>query len=227
MRVPLIPPPDPRLLRRLYVKEQLGSGEIGERLGIPRSSVQWWLKTYKVPLRSRSEAAKIRQSRKPPEQMRQQLLEAQKKITPEGRQRQASAISGPREPWSDEVRAKHAYRQTPAYRQRLSEIQKGDKAHNWQGGTTPEEDRRMHGWEWRRRRAECYARDGWICLDCDRHCLSGAKSKQDPGRRIQAHHLRSRRDGGGDELENLVTLCVTCHQKREAKGRNLRKKEQQ
>lgn len=147
-----------------------------------------------------------------------QLREAQKQITFEGRRRQGVAISGPREPWSDEVHAKHTYRQTPEYRAQQAAFQKGEKSKNWRGGQTPAMQAHINTWEWRQRRAECYQRDGWLCQECGCHCLNGRQAKANPKRRIQAHHIVSRRNGGGDELGNLVTLCLSCHHKREAKG---------
>lgn len=216
MRKRILEPLDRTALRRLYIKETLGSGDIAEKLGVSRARVQYWLKAYGIPQRSRSEAAKLREARPEFAATRtKQLIEAQKKITPEGRRRQALAISGPREPWSAETRAKHAYRSDPEYRQRLSEAQKGAKAHNWKGGVTPELVAQLNTWEWRERRKECYERDGWLCQDCGCHCFNGRQAKADPKKRIQAHHIKARRDGGTDDLSNLVTLCSSCHQKRE------------
>jgi len=43
----------------------------------------------------------------------------------------------------------------------------------------------------------------------DRHCCRA------PGcghtRFLEVHHIRSRADGGGNDLENLITLCSACH----------------
>lgn len=209
-------PPSKRDLRRMYVTEQLGSGDIAKRVGIPRSSVQHWLRVYGIPQRTKSESAKLRE--KKPETIevrRKQLLESQAKITPEGRRRQAIAISGPRKPWTDEVRAKHAYRSTPEYRKKLSDAQKGDKAHNWQGGVTPELVAQLNTYQWRLRRQECYERDDWTCQECGEKCLNARVAKQQ-GRhhlRIQAHHIVPRRKDGSDELENLVTLCLADHRR--------------
>jgi len=33
------------------------------------------------------------------------------------------------------------------------------------------------------------------------------------GYNIHIHHIRSRGAGGGDEIENLITLCFNCHRK--------------
>ena len=46
---------------------------------------------------------------------------------------------------------------------------------------------------------EVYERDNWHC----RHCNSTAS--------LQPHHIKFRSQGGKDTLDNLVTLCWTCH----------------
>lgn len=116
--------------------------------------------------------------------------------------------------WSEETRAKHAYRQTPEYREARAAERRGELNPRWKGGTT-EEDRRLTSWQWRLRRREVYERDKWLCQDCGCKCLGSKDSKAHPKRKIQAHHVVSRRNGGSDDLENLVTLCMSCHQRRE------------
>ena len=46
---------------------------------------------------------------------------------------------------------------------------------------------------------EVYERDNWHC----RHCNSTVS--------LQPHHIKFRSQGGKDTLDNLVTLCWTCH----------------
>lgn len=43
-------------------------------------------------------------------------------------------------------------------------------------------------------------RDGFACVRC------GARNK------LTIDHIKPRREGGGNELENLRTLCRPCHQ---------------
>lgn len=194
-------------LRRLYLDEKLSSNVIAERLGVPRHVVQSALKSYRIPQRSLSEAAKLRdQDPVRMERRRQQLLEAQKNITPEGRRRQAVAISGPRGPRPEKLQAKYNAIWTPELREQNAAKQRGELSVHWRGG---HKTRNIEGWEWRERRRECYARDGWTCQDCGVHCTKSGPT------RIQAHHVVRRRDGGTNDLENLVTLCVTCHTSRE------------
>ena len=42
-------------------------------------------------------------------------------------------------------------------------------------------------------------RDSWLCQKC-----GSAKN-------LQVHHLRPRSQLGGDAMQNLITLCVSCH----------------
>jgi 5-methylcytosine-specific restriction endonuclease McrA len=44
-------------------------------------------------------------------------------------------------------------------------------------------------------------RDGWRCQNC-----GSAKD-------LQVHHLAKRSKLGDDALDNLITLCATCHQR--------------
>jgi hypothetical protein len=117
-------------------------------------------------------------------------------------------------PWTDEQRAAHmAVRATDEYRENLAASLRGEKSRLWKGGVTP--DSSLHGWQWRKLRRVVYARDGWLCQDCGVKCLNTKDAKAYPKRKIQAHHVVPRRFGGSDELSNLVTLCMSCHHKRE------------
>jgi 5-methylcytosine-specific restriction endonuclease McrA len=43
-------------------------------------------------------------------------------------------------------------------------------------------------------------RDGWRCQNCG------------SSRDLQVHHLMKRSRLGDDALDNLITLCIVCHQ---------------
>jgi len=47
---------------------------------------------------------------------------------------------------------------------------------------------------------EVLSRDSWRCQNC------GASEN------LQVHHIQSRSKLGHDSLENLITLCVSCHE---------------
>lgn len=50
-----------------------------------------------------------------------------------------------------------------------------------------------------RQRERVRQRDGWRCTQC------GGLGP------LQVHHVRRKSQGGGDELANLVSLCIPCH----------------
>ncbi len=104
---------------------------------------------------------------------------------------------------------------SPAHRIALSTRQRGEKHWNWKGGVSSEGARLRASSFWHKRRHECYARDNWLCQDCQCKCTNTRDSKTRPKQKIQAHHIIGRRDGGSDSLSNLITLCMSCHHRRE------------
>lgn len=61
--------------------------------------------------------------------------------------------------------------------------------------------------DWRRLSRQTVERDG-ACVCCG-----------SPGRCLNAHHVQPRAEGGPDSLDNLVTLCASCHGRLEARER--------
>ncbi len=57
--------------------------------------------------------------------------------------------------------------------------------------------------EWRILRRQCLEKDNYSCYRCGKHSKSG--------KGLSTHHLIPRKDGGLDELRNLITLCEKCH----------------
>jgi 5-methylcytosine-specific restriction endonuclease McrA len=51
-------------------------------------------------------------------------------------------------------------------------------------------------------RKRVFERDGWRCQEC------GSMKN------LQVHHMKRRSQLGGDVMPNLITLCVSCHEKR-------------
>jgi uncharacterized CHY-type Zn-finger protein len=68
---------------------------------------------------------------------------------------------------------------------------------NWKGGVTP----RTVTTKWKKLRQEVFERDVFKC----KYCNSSKK--------LVAHHVRPVRYGGIDALDNLETVCASCHQK--------------
>jgi hypothetical protein len=53
--------------------------------------------------------------------------------------------------------------------------------------------------QWLKVKKLVHIRDNWACVQC------GSKNE------LEAHHVEAVKDGGLPEIENLVTLCKTCH----------------
>ena len=58
---------------------------------------------------------------------------------------------------------------------------------------------RLDSEEYRQLQSRVLERDGWRCQACS--------SMQ----HLQVHHLKFRSQSGGDEEQNLITLCADCH----------------
>lgn len=71
---------------------------------------------------------------------------------------------------------------------------------------------RLEAKAWKARKEECFLRDGATCVDCG-ICLVTS------GEITDIHHVIKRSKGGTDSLENLVTLCRKCHNKRHPEHR--------
>jgi 5-methylcytosine-specific restriction endonuclease McrA len=48
-------------------------------------------------------------------------------------------------------------------------------------------------------RKQVLGRDGWRCQSCG------------SPKHLQVHHMQKRSQLGGDLLDNLITLCISCH----------------
>lgn len=96
---------------------------------------------------------------------------------------------------------------TPESNRKRSEAHK--KLWDKRGRRSSEHVLHLQRGEWKRRAQECYARDNWTCRNCGVHCTAQGKT------RIQAHHVVSRIRGGSDDLDNLKTLCASCHTREE------------
>lgn len=77
--------------------------------------------------------------------------------------------------------------------------------HPWykQGGRYP-----LYGRNWRANRKKARERDNYTCQDC-------GTTETVLGKHLDVHHLISRAEGGTNDLDNLISLCRSCHAKRE------------
>lgn len=90
---------------------------------------------------------------------------------------------------------------------------RGEKRYNWKGGKK-EWKLKIYDFyyntSWAQLRAKIYERDKWTCQICGVHC----DKKQN---RIQCHHIVPYRINQDNSEGNLITLCVSCHRREEAK----------
>lgn len=82
----------------------------------------------------------------------------------------------------------------------------GENHNRWKGG-----DRKYRGAHWYRAQEERRKFDGYKCQDCGKHQAS-------QNRKLDVHHIIDFKDGGGNDLSNLITLCRSCHNKRRRKS---------
>ena len=59
---------------------------------------------------------------------------------------------------------------------------------------------------------ECFKRDRYSCVKCN------------SGKKIECHHIKPIKDGGDNQLSNLITLCYDCHKKEHSHISNVKKK---
>ena len=59
---------------------------------------------------------------------------------------------------------------------------------------------------------ECFKRDRYSCVKCS------------SGEKIECHHIKPIKDGGNNQLDNLITLCSKCHKIEHSHVRNVARK---
>lgn len=89
----------------------------------------------------------------------------------------------------------------------LSENVTGDQHHRWKGGES------WYTGDWLEVRATARKRDNYECQAC-------CKTHEENGQRLDVHHIRPVREFDDPQdahrLDNVVTLCRSCHGKVEA-----------
>jgi len=78
------------------------------------------------------------------------------------------------------------------------------------------EHKRSHrGAFWNLVRIEVYKRDNYTCQECGVHCISRKEADKIKtySSVIQCHHVIPYHKGGTNSLDNLLTLCLSCHLK--------------
>ncbi len=99
--------------------------------------------------------------------------------------------------------------------QRLSpstEFKKGQRPHNYIDGRSRILGPMRYGDDWDKIRLVVYKRDNYICQDCK-------ITMNEYGKPLDIHHLIPYLFSGDNSIENLTTLCRSCHMKEEHKLR--------
>ena len=94
----------------------------------------------------------------------------------------------------------------------LKNTLRGENSHLWRGGTID-----SRGENWLKQRAKALSKDSYKCIDCS---LTNEESLKRYNMELSVHHLIPFRQFRGDyitanKLDNLVTVCVSCHHVRE------------
>ncbi|NQV08927.1 HNH endonuclease [Candidatus Woesearchaeota archaeon] len=76
----------------------------------------------------------------------------------------------------------------------------GSKNPRWLGGSS-----KYRGRDWNTKRLECLERDNFKCCKCNENNIV-----------LHVHHIIPYRKTKNNDLENLIVLCVKCHNAEEA-----------
>ena len=78
-------------------------------------------------------------------------------------------------------------------------------------GSTKEK-RCYRGPHWAKTRKKVYERDNYTCQRCGVKCISRKAFNGENGEKlIQAHHINGYESPDSNTMDNLVTLCASCH----------------
>ncbi len=85
-------------------------------------------------------------------------------------------------------------------------IEKGifsmNKNYKWKGG-----DKKFRGTGWSRHSEKRREFDKYTCQDC-------GKKQSDMKQKLDVHYIIDYKNGGTNNIENLISLCRSCHNKR-------------
>lgn len=92
---------------------------------------------------------------------------------------------------------------------------RGSEHHWWSGGSKTEMSARLNDKKWQKIRVQVWKRDGFKCQHCCKQLARGLKPI--------THHIVPWRETQDDSMDNLVTLCNSCHLKEHHRLRQLQK----
>ena len=171
-------------LREQYVEDRRPIRDIADSCDVTRTTIRHWIHKFDIETRGLSESIKT-----------------QWEDNEERREKQAKFMRNLEKPHVE--RGHH----TEETLQKMSEVKMGEN--NPMFGATGEENpawkedtpsRRFYQRKkWRRTRQKALKRDEYQCTEC------GSEDN------LVVHHIEPLPDGDKFSLENLITLCKTCH----------------
>ena len=88
----------------------------------------------------------------------------------------------------------------------------GDKNPAWLDGRSKDPSHTFYRADnWDEIKRLVYKRDKFTCQKCFEKCVPRNRNNVDTRKLIQCHHILPFIEGGGNDLENLETLCISCH----------------
>ena len=142
-----------------------------------------------------------------------------KKLTEETKKKISKALKGKKcNPMSSETKIKLSLahkgkRHSKETKRKMSLAKKGEKCYLYIDGRSYNKSPLRYGDDWNEVRKIIYRRDYYTCQKCG--------IKRIP---LDVHHKIPFLDGGSNELDNLISLCRSCHMKEELKYINSFKK---
>jgi len=94
---------------------------------------------------------------------------------------------------------------------KMSKAHKGSKSYLWKGGISPIYNLHRQRTQWKEMVKKVYKRDNYQCQLC------GAINGGGKPIKLHSHHIIPWRVSHSDKMNNLITLCNSCHPKIESK----------
>lgn len=174
-------------------------------LGFCPYTISKWMKELGVKTRSISEDNKRRYSLMTETEIKTQTLAANEVVRKNGQPKNigrpgwCTGLTKKDHPGLMISSLKHMGKNNPMYGKR------GAAHHNWTGGYKHWKHK-----EWNEIRKKIKERDNYICQEC-------GKKEQDSiiqcGQPLQVHHIIPYRISKNHNVDNLITLCSSCHSK--------------
>ena len=194
-------------LRKKYVDEKLSMSEIADICGCYPSTLQRWLSKFNIETRGFGESKyhdNLEGENNPfygkthSKETKKKLSENMKKAWEEG------DIREKREKWLKTEEAKKIAIEN------LPDDNKGENNGNWKGGVREKYYDGTYGWTWSKIRQIVLKRDNYSCRRCG---MTNEEHTDKYGQGLQVHHKVEYPICREHKTDNLISLCVVCHNK--------------